>query len=144
MIFDGFFRQKVRMSTCRGNVARDVDRCVEEGKARPMRMGNGATYRLRPVPQAIVVQDTEDGAFRLVQHLGLRVHGGGGGGEVLLAATAQLGGDAIFLILLVYPDRGHYRRGSRWYPSRTKEIEPTTSCTRPRNSSVAGTKHRTR
>ena len=93
------------------NMVRDVYRDFEESKARETR--NGFTYRLRSVPRAIVVQDSEDGAFRLVQYLCLCAHGSGGGGEVLLPASAQIAGNAILLILLVYPDCSHYRRDLR-------------------------------
>lgn len=99
-------------------------------RKRKRREARGSTYRLRPVPRAVVVQSPQDGAFRLMQHLGLRVHGGGSGGggsEVLLATAAQIGGDAVLLIILVYPERGHYRRGLRRYPSRAEETKTTAS-----------------
>lgn len=96
------------------------------------------------------MQDTENSAFRLVQHLSLRAHDGGGsgsGGEVLLAAATQIGGDAILLIILVYPEGGHYRRGLRRYPSRTEETESIQrrcvagAATREGGNFAAGTKH---
>lgn len=65
------------------------------------------TYELRPVSRTIIVQDTKDGAFVRLEGLRLRVRGDN---KVLLAAAAYIGADAILLILLVHPDRGHCSR----------------------------------
>lgn len=55
--------------------------------------------------RAIIVQNTKNGAFVRLEALGLHARGGN---EVLLAAAAYIGADnAVLLIFLVHPDRGH-------------------------------------
>lgn len=135
------FREGANATRAAAIVTRDVDHCLED---RAESDEKRSTYRLYAVPRAIVVQDTEDGAFRLLQHLCLRAHGGS---EVLLAATARIASDAVLLIILVYPDRGHCRLGSRRYPSQWAErIERQGRRAQPglglRDSTAAGTNTR--
>lgn len=52
------------------------------------------------------MQDTKNGTFVRLEGLRLRAHGD----EVLLAAAAYIGANAVLLILLVHPNRGHCSR----------------------------------